>query len=174
MEQFDFKDVETQSGLQKTITASNLSAMMKADAPDLPKLATALIIPDQALMEFEILNSTFLDYPEVVIAPSKGNLSRQVNPSTVPFKYGRAYETDAFYPNQLAQFDSPYILRDVRGQNLQLFPFQYNPVTKVLRVYNEIKIRVFTTSNGGENKFTRTKTINLSTAILINCIKNNF
>ncbi len=148
--------------------------MMKADAPDLPKLATALIIPDQALMEFEILNSTFLDYPEVVIAPSKGNLSRQVNPSTVPFKYGRAYETDAFYPNQLAQFDSPYILRDVRGQNLQLFPFQYNPVTKVLRVYNEIKIRVFTTSNGGENKFTRTKTINLSTAILINCIKNNF
>ena len=36
----------------------------------------------------------------------------------------------------------PYILRDLRGQGILIYPFQYNPVSKVLRVYSDITIEV--------------------------------
>src|SRR5450759_3581523 len=49
----------------------------------------------------------------------------------------------------------PYILRDLRGQTLIVYPFQYNPVTKVLRVYNDLTVEVRKVSDKGVNPMVR-------------------
>ena len=153
--QFDLKEIQTPTGIEKIVTAEKLSAIMKKEAPDVPKFTTSLIIPDKALMQFDVSKSIYTDYSNVLIAPSKGNLSRQIDPSSVAYTYGREYQKNDFFPGELAKFDSAYIMRDFRGQNLHVYPFQYNPVTKILRVYTEIKIKVYTNSEGGDNQFER-------------------
>jgi hypothetical protein len=156
--QYQMQSVQTPHGTEQVIWADQTSPILEKGSPDLPKYSESLIIPDKALMKYEVLNARYTEYPNVSIAPSKGNLLRNVNPDDVAYEYGRTYQQDQFYPGELAAFNPAYIMRDFRGQTLQVFPFQYNPVTKVLRVYSEIKVKVYQSGDGGDNVLDRTRT----------------
>jgi gingipain R len=71
-------------------------------------------------------------------------LKRNVNPDSVPYEFSEVYNQDQFYPGNLANMAEPYILRNTRGVNIALFPYQYNPVQKKLRIYDDLKIRITT------------------------------
>ncbi len=80
--------------------------------------------------------------PDVEVAPSKGNLFRNRRPSTMPFEYSEVYREDTFFPGALAELQRPFLFRQTRGQALWLYPVQYNPVRKVLRVYHTLLLRL--------------------------------
>ena len=143
LKDYELVDANTRIPGAKIVTAEGLSAIMKKSAPDLPKFSTSIIIPDAEKMEVKILSSEYTEYRNIEIAPSKGNLLRTINPSDVPYEYGEVYQKDAFFPGKLASLQKPFILRDFRGQVVQVFPFQYNPVTKILRVYTKIEVEVY-------------------------------
>ncbi len=117
------------------------SVLLKAGEPALPRVCRSVIIPDDQDMQVRVLSS---DYYEVSlrVAPSKGNLLRNVDPSTVPYTFGPVYTKNKFYPGGLVQKGKPYILRDFRGLTVEVYPFQYNPVTGVLRVYTQMSVEL--------------------------------
>ncbi len=125
--------------------------MLEAGAPDLAKLSASVIVPNQDEMQVEVVSSEYTEYTDMEVAPSKGNLYRDVDPNTVPFTFGEVYTENKFYPENIASLRAPYILRDFRGQTIIVNPFQYNPVTKVLRVYHSVTVEVSSTGNVGEN-----------------------
>jgi hypothetical protein len=127
----------------------------QAGYPELPRLHRSLIIPDDALMAVRLVASEYRDVPNVKIAPSKGHLSRSVDPASVPYSFASVYQKDAFWPEEVVSLAEPYIMRDFRGQVVQIAPFQYNPVTHTLRVYTSLTIEVYQVGRGGENVFTR-------------------
>ncbi len=51
--------------------------------PDVAKLTASLLIPDMDKMDFEVISSEYQDYFNIEIAPSKGNLTRDINPDDV-------------------------------------------------------------------------------------------
>jgi len=157
---YTFKTVQTPTGVEKIISSVSGVPIQIAGSPDLLKYFSSVIIPDDAEMTTEVLDAGYTDYPNIDIAPSKGNLLRTVDPSAVAYTYGTAYSTDDFFPGKLSDLGDPYIVRDFRGQSLNFYPFQYNPVTKVLRVYSTMTIKVKRLSNDGVNKFVRTKQVN--------------
>ncbi|RJP75245.1 MAG: T9SS C-terminal target domain-containing protein, partial [Candidatus Zixiibacteriota bacterium] len=61
------------------------------------------------------------------------------------------YQQDAWYPRELVTLGEPYIVRDLRGQVVQVNAFQYNPATQTLRVYTNIEVEVFVAGAGGPN-----------------------
>ena len=144
--------VETPNGKQVVISADNMAAMLTKGAPELPMYPISMIIGDHAEMEVSIVKSNYTDFENIEVAPSKGNFSRQINPADVEYVYGEMYEQDAFYPASQATLEAPYILRDFRGQNLMVYPYAYNPVTKTLRVYTELRLAVKKVSDNGENQ----------------------
>lgn len=148
----DQRTVVTPQGEAVVVSMSQGTPLLQAGAPDVPKFATMLHIPNTGNMVYSILDSEFQEFQNVSVAPSKGDLKRIVDPATIPFKYGTAYEHDAFFPGQLADLKSPFILRDKRGQGLWMYPVQYNPVSKVLRVYSSITIAVSSSGGTGENE----------------------
>ena len=156
---YSFKTVTTPRGEASVLVAEKMSAIMDKGAPDLPKYTESIIIPDLANMEVKVLSSDYTEVANVDIAPSKGNFTRDIDPESVPYTYGKAYTKNAFYPGQLAGLNAPYIMRDFRGQALQVFPFQYNPVTKVLRVYTSLEIKVTKKDDNGENPLVRNRII---------------
>jgi len=110
-------------------------------APELPYAARSVIIPDDAEVVVRVLWANYQERFERV-RPSKGNLLRSVDPETVPYEFGPQYRSDAFYPGALAALSEPYILRDYRGVAVRVYPFQYNPVRGVLRVYDNVIVEV--------------------------------
>lgn len=134
--------VMTPAGKSWKVTSPGGSQLLEAGAPDLPKFAVSLIIPETGAMEVEILAADYIDIPGMSIAPSKGNLSRTVNPSEVSFTYGDAYTKNEFWPVDQAALRAPYILRDYRGQTLLFKPFQFNPSTGTLRIFTSMTVKV--------------------------------
>lgn len=134
--------VSTAAGEQWIIGVDDGSPILKAGAPDLPKLTSSIIIPDHANTSITVVSSSYIDYHNIEIAPSKGNLSRLIDPSKVAFAKGEEYRRNAFYPSSEAELGDPYVLRDYRGQSVIVHPVRYNPITKTLRVYSEIVVKV--------------------------------
>lgn len=117
---------------------------MEKNAPAVPVFTESVIIPGQGEQALLIQYDAYEEYDNVEVAPSKGSLKRNVNPADVPYGFGKAYHEDAFYPGKLAEASKPYIFRDVRGVTISFYPYQYNPVTKKLRVYKNITVHVVT------------------------------
>ena len=148
---FTMTKVSTPNGIQQIISVPKMATMLEAGAPNLPHFPVPAIIGDMAEMEVSITNSDFTEYENIEIAPSKGNFSRQIDPESVPYTYGPMYSQDAFYPAKQAYLETPYIIRDYRGQNIEVYPFAYNPVTKTLRVYHHLTIAMNKVSDNGVN-----------------------
>jgi hypothetical protein len=142
----------TVDGLPYThLTLGKESNIEERGAPSLPRVCRSIIIPDDAEMAVRVLASEHHDVTNVFVEPSRGIIYRTTNPATVPYTFGDAYRTDAFYPGELALLREPYIMRDYRGVVVVLNPFQYNPVTHTLRVYTDITLEVLPVGPGKIN-----------------------
>ncbi len=151
MNDYSINKVQTSRGLASIISAPKMVSMLVEGAPDLPLVAIPIAIGDTDEMEVKVVDAQFEEFQDLEIAPSKGDFSRKIDPESVPYHYGEAYSKDEFWPAKRAELDAPYILRDMRGQNILVYPFAYNPITKVLRVYSEMTINVHKISEKGEN-----------------------
>ena len=136
-----FNEVETPNGLMKIPVLENGAPLLEKGAPDLQKFACSYIIPKGENPKVEIINSTYKDY-KIEVAPSKGNLFRNVLPSEVAYVFGPEYQQDAFFPSTLFETQSPHIVRDFDAQALWVYPMQYNPISKILRVYSSIELEI--------------------------------
>lgn len=150
-------EVTTPLGEAQIIELENATPILLKGAPDLPKLTASVIIPDLAMMQVEVLEANYREFENMLIAPSKGNLTRDIDPSEVPFEFGAQYQVNAFFPGEIAGLREPYIVRDYRGQTIIVYPFQYNPVTRTLRVYTDITVRLSKLNDHGTNPLIRTK-----------------
>lgn len=118
----------------------------ESGAPAMPFFSESIMVPKKGNVSYEVQFDGYYDIENINIASSKGNLKRNVNPDTVPYTFGEVYNQDAFYPGNLSSMSEPYILRDARGVSVTLYPYQYNPVQKKLRVYNNLRVVVNTNS----------------------------
>lgn len=153
---YELKPVHTNYGKAVIVNAPGAARILKTGAPDLPCFATSLIIPDNDEVAVEVINSKFIELNEITVAPSKGNLLRTADPSTVPYNFGDEYQHNEFYPSNQVFLREPYIFRDYRGVAVVFQPFVYNPITKVLRIYTDLSIKVKSTGKEGINPFVRT------------------
>lgn len=124
------------------VKANNTSEFIKKGAPHLPVYAKSVITPNDKDYKINILNSKYIEIKDINILPSKGDLTRDVNPKDIPYVYGEEYRLNSFYPANIASIDKAYILRNKRGQSIKVNPIQYNPVSKVLRIYTSISLEL--------------------------------
>lgn len=116
--------------------------ILEKGSPELPIITRSIQIPDLAKMELKVLSSNFIDILVQDIAPSKGNLTRDINIQNVPYEKGIQYQEDSFFPNKISRMRDPYIIRTERGQTVVFQPIQYNPVRNILRVYTNITLEI--------------------------------
>src|SRR5690606_15679009 len=110
--------------------------------PALPYYAKAVLLPNLGTASLSVEHDGFYEINGISVAPSKGILTRNTDPKDVPYRFGEVYNQDTFYPGELAVMNEPFVLRKTRGAGISLFPYQYNPVTKTLRVYQNLRVKV--------------------------------
>ena len=143
-------EVTTPQGEANIISVPRTVSTAAAGEPDLPMIAVPVLIGDRQHYNIRVVNAQYTDF-QMEVAPSKGDFPRTINPEDVPYTYGEAYTTDAFFPAQNVGLYEPYIMRDFRGQNMVVYPFAYNAVTHTLRVYYNMTVELFSDGIDNEN-----------------------
>jgi len=128
---------------------------LMAGLPELPTLRESILIPDDAHMKVTVLESEYSELAGTSVAPSKGNLTRNIDPAMVAYSFDDFYGQDAWFPGELAKLDEAYIMRDHRGLVVEVNPFSYNPASETLRVYERVVIEVASDGPGLVNVLTR-------------------
>ena len=119
----------------------------------LPFVTVTLQIPPEHDVRVDVVDEgSFDEHPlKDPPLPSRGTIYRNQNPDQVPFAIAAESLTHDWYPGALFTQSAPFILRDVRGINVRIYPVQYRGADKTLRVYNNIHLKVTLTSNPATN-----------------------
>ena len=129
--------------------------MTEEGKPSVPILTTLVMLPDQGGVDLEISYSSFETFDNIDLAPVQP-AALESDTSPPPFTIDeQAYATDAFYPGVLAESDSPQIMRDIRFAQISMYPVQYNPATRQLKVYHGLAVNVRTNNDNVNPKTIR-------------------
>ncbi len=122
-----------------------------AGAPNLPGTGQFIAIPQGATATMQILYSSVEYFQDVDLAPAPP-IQFENDDSAPTFEKDPAiFGLNAYYPESPVSLSEPAKMRGVDYVILGITPFQYNPVTKELVVYTNLKVQVNFT--GGNNHF---------------------
>jgi len=150
---FSTKQIDVNGASFSQIILGDESHLKVKGAPDLPTISRSIIIPDDKQMKVRVVHTQYEEFDEVNLIPSKGIVYRDISYDEITYNAGNIYEKNEFYPDTIVELGEPYILRDLRGQVVTLYPFQYNPVQQTLRFYTDITIEVYPSGEGKINCF---------------------
>jgi len=137
-EDFHMESRLTPRGKAQIILTKNGIPGLEKAFPLLPHYAVSLMVPEGTKMVVRIVSAHFYEKKNILILPSKGNIYRDVQQDVSPVVFGKVYDENTFFPSGLWETRPGYALRQMYGQTLVLFPFRYNPVKKILRIYDKV------------------------------------
>jgi len=110
---------------------------------ELPFVHAAVMISPDKNIGFQVDGDDYIDYDlDHPLLPSRGIIYRDQDPSAIPYEINPASLVDRWYPESLAQLTDPYIIKDIRGVSVYVYPFRYNAVNHVLRFYRTVHVRL--------------------------------
>ncbi len=146
------KKITATQGSTYSLQAENTSPIQLKGYPDLIMFTSSIIIPAHGDMKLLISGTKYHEYHDIVLQSSSSDSYRDS-----VFNNGVTilpnYEKDEFFPGSLASIGEPYLIRDIRGLDVYFYPFQYNPVQKILRVYYEIILDLKYNGSSGRNEY---------------------
>lgn len=155
IKEFNLEDFDLKGEAMKNIKLPGNMLPNNEGAPNLPGNGRFIAIPEGAEATLEVLSARTEIIKNVEIAPAP-RIPLDTEDGPLDYKKDQSiYSKNAFYPEE------PFLLSDVqqvRGVDavmLGITPFQYNPVTKELKVYRDVQVKVnFKGGNGqfGENR----------------------
>lgn len=169
--QFDAPSFNVKSYLGKSyldFTQNKEITTFQKGAPALPFFTQSILLPPTGNSHLKVTYDEVIEYQNIQILPSFGIQKRkELNPI---YQFGEVYTKNEFYPGKLASTSPPYLLRELRGQTIQLYPYQYNPISKTLRFYKNLRITVSFDQTPGVNELIEQPESSLGTQLF----KDNF
>ncbi|MDR0505207.1 MAG: C25 family cysteine peptidase [Dysgonamonadaceae bacterium] len=151
---YDKRPVVINGTTYYSITNKQGTPILKKGFPDLPKVTKSIAIPNFSGVTASVVNAEYIDY-SIQIVPSKGILMRTVNPGSIPYEFGTVYNENNFFPQVRYDFGEPYLLHTKRGIVINVYPFAYNPVQRILRVYTSLKINISFSGSNTKNSLSK-------------------
>ena len=132
------------------ISISAITIPGTAGAPNLPVESRMMAVPQGAQATLNVVSFETETLHNVNIAPALRIQSENEEPDMNYVKDMAVYGKNAFYPENPFVMGKSYI-RGVDAVTVSITPFQYNPVTKELRVYTNVELSV--EFEGGSDHF---------------------
>ncbi|UCF63084.1 MAG: T9SS type A sorting domain-containing protein [bacterium] len=124
-------------------------------APNLPGTGRYIALPQGARATFQITAYRTEKYENIEIAPAP-RIPWETEDGPLYYEKNTAiYQQDDFYPESAVKLSEKTQIRGVDAVLLGVTPFQYNPVSKELLIYKDLRIKVnFEGGNGhfGEDR----------------------
>ena len=129
----------------------NVHTMRKGFAK-LPMISTSINLNHQDVVKVEIVSDSYQDYHlKNHLLPSKGAMKRSETPDKISYSIDKKSITNLWYPEKKYIVSAPYIIRDLKGINIYLFPFRYKASSKTLRIYSKVVFKIIRVKNKSVN-----------------------
>ena len=148
--QFSLKPIDSRGESMSEISISGIVLPNEEGYPNLPVESRMLAVPQGAEARLTVLNVESEIVRDVDIAPALRIQAESEEPEFNYVKNQEVYGKNAFYPENPFTIDRSSI-RGVDVVAVSVSPFQYNPVTKELKVYTNIELSV--SFEGGNGHF---------------------
>ena len=149
IQKFNFIEQEINREMLQTITLPGNFLPNDEGMPDLPGGGRYIAIPQGSQAKLNNLEYRIEKFTNIEMAPA---FRIPLDTEDDPLEYNRdneVYSINEFYPKEIVQLSKPTQIRGVDVVMLGITPFQYNPVTKELIVYRDLKLEVnFVGGNG--------------------------
>ena len=149
--QFEMEEIMIGESLMKSVHIPGVLLPNDEGAPNLPGTSRFIAIPEGADASFRVTASRTEILENVEIAPAfripKGNEDGPLS----YVKDEKIYGANELYPAEPFILSEPTEIRGVDAVQFGITPFQYNPVTKQLIVYRDVKVEV--SFQGGNSHF---------------------
>lgn len=124
------------------ITLTGIQIANTAGAPDLPSSSTFVAIPNGAQPSIQLVSSKTKVIEGVDLIPAP--IPQLDNDDSKPIyeKDMDIYGQNAYYPATPYQISEVMTVRGVEMVKVGVMPFQYNPVTKQLIVYEDLELQL--------------------------------
>jgi len=140
-----------------TINFDNKVVTKKTGYAELPFIHSAVQLSDSKNVTTEVVVTDYVDYQlDHPLLPSRGTIYRNQNPELIPYIIADESIVNKFYPGNIAESMEPFIIRDIRGSVVYVYPFQYNAEQNVLRVYENVKVKLIENSTAPINPIINT------------------
>jgi len=146
---FTFQDIQYEGAVCQFPLLQDGHPLLVKGGPELQKLTFTLNLPASGNLDVNVEASDYIDYVNINILPSAGNIVKDGTNNILV--EGESYSIDSFFPGKLIDSENPFITRNSRSQAFQVYPFQYNPVTRVLRFYYHFSFSMKNTGGAGIN-----------------------
>ena len=150
LKEFQFEEVIVDGASMNAIHTSAVFLPNESGAPDLPVMSRYIVIPNGARASAKIISSRTELYRDIDAAPAP-SIPLDTDPSPLQYqKNQEIYSKDAFYPENPVMLSEPTKIRGVDAVMIGITPFQYNPVTRELIVYRDLKVEIVLEGGNGK------------------------
>ena len=147
LSEFNTLDVKTSKGIFSRLLVPSYARHGAFGSPELPVCSKLIEIPVNAEVQVRILNFDVKEYLlkdlgiSFPVMPNQPPVAKTGEP--VEFIYDKsAYKIDAYSPVDIATVELLGEMRGVKIGRFDIMPVQYNPVTGMIRVYENLEIEV--------------------------------
>ncbi|MBI9037154.1 MAG: T9SS type A sorting domain-containing protein [Bacteroidales bacterium] len=149
LSEFSLENIIVNGESMQNIILSGVSLPNDEGAPNIPCSSSFIAIPQSANVQLEIIEITEEFFNNIEIAPAP-KIPFQTDEAPLEFiKNKNIYSKNAYYPLKIIKISEVSKIRGVDIVKLGISPFQYNPVSKELKVIKELKIKIhFIDGNG--------------------------
>ncbi len=150
IKEFSISETEIKGETLQNINLPGIILFNDAGMPDLPGESKLIAVPEGAKPILKILDYRTETVEGVEMAPAPV-IPFDTEPDIKYEKNMKVFSKDAFYPEDPFKLSEVTEIRGVDAVMLGITPFKYNPVTKQLIVYRDIKVEI--TFEGGTGYF---------------------
>ncbi len=162
---FSHFEVSTEAGNFTELKASGYTYTQEPGLPKLPVMRKLIEVPSGAEIITEVIS-----FNQREISLSELGISNQVMPAQAPVAKSytgkvpfviksEVYSSNRYYGKPLAAVQEVGFMRGTRMARLEIAPVEYNPVTGMLKVYDNVVVKVtFKNGNYAETQYLKEKT----------------
>ena len=155
IKEFVLTDQQIKGEVLKVVQLPGNMLPNDAGMPNLPGESKMVAIPLGAKPKLKVTDFKVETIENVAIAPAPVIPLDTDEKPMVYEKDEKVYSADRFYPADPFKISESIKIRGVNAVTLGITPFQYNPVTKVLKIYRDIKLEI--AFEGGNGKLSDAK-----------------
>lgn len=138
-------NVKLETGEYQALTIPGGSLLMEKGMPELPKFTAFVTVPAGVQPKIKVLEEDVVTVKlEQSVISSKGHITRNVDPKSVPHTFASVYDVDAYWPAQKVEIGKTFAMRDLTGARVELHPVRFNAQKKELQIARRMVIQIDT------------------------------
>ncbi|MBD3168900.1 MAG: T9SS type A sorting domain-containing protein [candidate division Zixibacteria bacterium] len=173
IQQMAIDEMEVNGEIMNTVYLPGVMLPNNAGAPNLPGNGRLVAIPQGATATYRIVDSEVEVIENIDIAPAAAIPFENDDTPPVYEKSAEIYSRNEYYPISPVVISETNTLRGVDYVVVGITPFQYNPVTRQLLVYKNLRVAVDFEGGSGQFSDLRLRSRNWEPVLQQNLINYN-